>query len=101
MLKKEQSKESKSEAMKRAADSDTAETKKLKAEVEELRGKLQLSAEEVAKLKSRYAALSKVADQVHPYGFHFFLPFSTTHLTLYKEFAFVCVYVVSCCVKEH
>ncbi len=88
--------------MKRAAaGSDTAETKKLKAEVEELRGKLQLSDEEVAKLKSRCAALSKVADQVHLIVFCFFLPFSTTHLTLYKEFAFVCVYVVSCCVKEH
>ena len=84
--------------MKRAADSDTAETKKLKAEVEELRGKLQSSDEEVAKLKSRCAALSEVADQVHPYPFRFFLPFSTTYLTLYKEFAFVCVCVLCCVV---
>ena len=60
--------------MKRAAaGSDTAETKKLKAEVEELRGKLQLSAEEVAKLNSRCAALSEVADQVHPCHFVLFL----------------------------
>jgi len=48
---------------KASAGSD-AETKKLKAEVEELKGKLQLSAEEVAKLKSRCAALSDLADQV-------------------------------------
>ena len=54
---------SKSEAIKAAASSD-AETKKLKAEVEELKGKLQLSAEEVTKLKSRCAALSDLADQV-------------------------------------
>jgi predicted RNase H-like nuclease (RuvC/YqgF family) len=48
---------------KASAGSD-AETKKLKAEVEELKGKLQLSAEEVAKLKSRCAAQSELLDQV-------------------------------------
>jgi hypothetical protein len=40
------------------------ETKKLKAEVEELKGRLQLSAEEVSKLKSRCAAQSELLNQV-------------------------------------
>ena len=75
MSSKVQAKGSKSEAIKAAAGSDAVETKKLKAEVEELRGKLQLSDEEVAKLKSRCAALSKVADQVHLIVFCFFCHF--------------------------
>jgi hypothetical protein len=61
---KVQAKGSKSEAIKAAAGSDAVETKKLKAEVEELKGKLQLSAEEVSKLKSRCAAQSELLNQV-------------------------------------
>ena len=64
MSSKVQAKGSKSEAIKAAAGSDAVETKKLKAEVEELKGKLQLSAEEVAKLKSRCAAQSELLHQV-------------------------------------
>ena len=53
-----------SKKQEKASAGSDAETKKLKAEVEELKGKLQLSAEEVAKLKSRCAAQSELLDQV-------------------------------------